>query len=82
MTVICGINPGRNGAGKTGVPFLDFNSLSQLLPNLKKEDSERSSQFFFEIVEHFGAKKFYETFYVTNISWLGFIKDNKKSKLL
>jgi hypothetical protein len=75
-TVICGINPGRNGAGKTGVPFLDFKSLSQLLPNLKKQDSERSAQFFFDIVEHFGPEKFYQSFYVTNISWLGFIKEN------
>jgi len=73
--VICGINPGKNGAGKTGIPFIDFNSLSKLLPNIHENDIERSAQFFYEIIEYFGAKKFFETFYVTNISWLGFIKN-------
>lgn len=75
-TVICGINPGINGAGKTGVPFLDFKSLSQVIPDLTKQDSERSAQFFFDIVNHFGATEFYKTFYVTNISWVGFNKEN------
>ena len=36
--VLCGINPGRKGAGKTGVSFLDFRSLSKILPELKKDD--------------------------------------------
>ena len=75
--VICGINPGKNGAGKTGVPFVDFNSLSKLLPNVNETDIERSAQFFYEIIEHFGAEKFFETFYVTNISWVGFIQNGK-----
>lgn len=75
--VICGINPGKNGAGKTGIPFVDFNSLSKLLPNIDENDKERSAQFFYKIIEHFGAKKFFETFYVTNVSWLGFTKDGK-----
>jgi hypothetical protein len=44
--VLCGINPGRLGAGKTGVPFLDFCSLSKLLPNVNREESERSAFFF------------------------------------
>lgn len=70
--VLCGINPGRLGAGKTGVPFLDFASLSKLLPDVNRPDAERSAQFFFEIVEHFGAKEFYATFHVTNISSIGF----------
>jgi hypothetical protein len=64
------------GAGKTGVPFMDFKSLSRLLPSLTKHDSERSAQVFFDIVEHFGADEFYQSFYVTNVSWLGFTKDD------
>lgn len=70
--VLCGINPGRLGAGKTGVPFLDFSSLSKLLPDIDRRDAERSAQFFFEVVEYFGAKAFYSTFHVTNISSVGY----------
>lgn len=76
-TVLCGINPGRNGAGKTGIAFVDFDSLSKMLSGIDSDDKERSAQFFYEIVEHFGAERFFETFYVTNISWVGFIKDGK-----
>lgn len=75
--VLCGINPGRLGAGKTGVPFLDFCSLSKLLPNVNRDESERSASFFYEVVEYFGAKAFYETFHVTNISSVGFERRGK-----
>jgi len=75
--VLCGINPGRYGAGLTGVPFLDFASLSKLLPNVKRSDEEKSAQFFFQIVSHFGAEDFFRTFYVTNVSWVGYEKDGK-----
>jgi hypothetical protein len=76
-TVLCGINPGRNGAGKTGIPFLDFSSLSKLVVSVEQTDSERSAQFFYDVVSEFGAKEFYSSFYVTNISWVGYIKGNK-----
>ncbi len=75
-TVLCGINPGKNGAGKTGVPFLDFSSLSKLIDGVDRTDTERSAQFFYDIVQEFGAEKFYRSFYVTNISWIGFTKNN------
>lgn len=78
-TVLCGINPGRLGAGKTGVPFLDFASLSKLLSDIDRRDAERSAQFFFEVVEHFGAKAFYSTFHVTNISSVGFERAGKNA---
>jgi hypothetical protein len=70
--VLCGINPGRNGAGKTGVPFLDFHSLSRLLPNIIDKDKELSAQFIFELISHFGPEKFFKHVYLTNISWFGF----------
>ena len=76
-TVLCGINPGRLGAGKTGIPFIDFKSLAMLIPNIERGDTERSAQFFFEIVSHFGAQNFYRSFYVTNVSWLGYAKGTK-----
>lgn len=71
-TVICGLNPGRLGAGKTGVPFLDFASLSTLLPGIVRQDTEPSAQFFFRVVQHFGADSFFRSFFVTNVSWVGF----------
>ena len=73
--MICGINPGRLGAGKTGVPFLDFASLSQLIPGIDRHDSENSASFFFEVVKSFGAESFFKTFYVTNFSSVGYVKD-------
>ena len=76
-TVLCGINPGKNGAGKTGIPFIDFSSLSELLEGVEKTGTERSAQFFYDVVKEIGAERFYRSFYVTNISWLGFIKDGK-----
>ncbi|MDU6040609.1 uracil-DNA glycosylase family protein [Clostridium butyricum] len=75
--VMCGINPGRYGAGKTGIPFIDFNSLSELLPYVNRKDSERSAEFFYSIIKNYGAKKFYSNIYVTNICSVGFEKDKK-----
>ena len=63
--------------GKTGIPFLDFDSLSKLIEGVDHIDTERSAQFFFDIIQEFGAEKFYRSFYVTNISWIGYMKENK-----
>ena len=76
-TVLCGINPGRLGAGKTGVPFMDFRSLSKLIPGVTRDDTERSAKFFYEVVNHFGARNFYRSFYVGNVSWVGYSKERK-----
>ncbi len=76
-TVLCGINPGKNGAGKTGVPFIDFTSLSKIMDGVDRNDTERSAQFFYDVVKEIGVSNFYNSFYVTNISWVGYIKDNK-----
>lgn len=73
--VLCGINPGKLGAGKTGIPFLDFKSLSTILPHLNKHDSELSAQFIMSIISHFGTKEFFDKVYLTNISWFGFVKN-------
>ncbi|HEY8893143.1 MAG TPA: uracil-DNA glycosylase family protein [Clostridium sp.] len=75
--VMCGINPGRYGAGKTGIPFIDFNSLSELLLDVQRNDSERSAEYFYSVIKKYGAKKFYSNIYVTNICSVGFLKDNK-----
>ena len=75
--VLCGINPGRFGAGKTGIPFIDFNSLSQMIDNIHENDSENSATFFYQVISEIGVKRFYETFYVTNLSWVGYSKSEK-----
>ncbi|TDF98001.1 uracil-DNA glycosylase family protein [Paenibacillus piri] len=79
--VLCGINPGRRGAGKTGVPFLDFKSLSQLMPEINNNDEELSAQFVFKVIAHFGADTFFQHVYLTNISWFGFEGTNNGRKV-
>ncbi len=73
--VLCGINPGRNGAGKTGIPFIDYLSASQLLCGIGQDDWEQSAQFIFSVINEIGSQTFYKNVYMTNISWFGFIKD-------
>jgi len=75
--VLCGINPGRNGAGKTGIPFLDFNSLSKIFKNVDRYDRERSSTFLYKVIEYFGIEKFFNNFLLTNYSFLGFVQNKK-----
>lgn len=76
-TVICGLNPGRFGAGKTGIPFLDFLSLSQLIAGIHSADSEKSASFFFKVIQSYGVAAFFHEFYVTNIASVGFIRGGK-----
>lgn len=81
--VLCGINPGRKGAGKTGVPFLDFLSLSKLMPNIANQDWESSAQFIFDVIQNVGSELFFRHVYLTNISWFGFVEEkNGKVKNL
>ena len=54
--VYCGINPGKDGAGQTGIPFIDFNSLKDLI-GIHKRGYERSSNFFYSIVKIFWFKE-------------------------
>ncbi|RLQ93620.1 uracil-DNA glycosylase family protein [Falsibacillus albus] len=75
--VLCGINPGRNGAGKTGIPFLDFDSVSQIISDLDRNDKESSAQFIKSIINEIGTESYYSSIYMTNISWFGFTKEEK-----
>lgn len=75
--MICGTNPGRFGAGMTGIPFLDYMSLSQIIPGIDRQDSEKSASFFFQVVRRFGVDLFFRTFYVSNFSSVGYLKDGK-----
>ncbi len=79
--LILGINPGRKGAGVTGIPFTDTKRLSEIC-NIKIESvntHETSSVFVYDVIEKYGGvKKFYNDFYINSICPLGFIRLNKK----
>jgi hypothetical protein len=76
---ILGINPGRFGAGLTGVPFTDPIRLKQLgIENSYPPKAELSSIFIYEMIDACGGPKaFYRDFYITSLSPLGFVKDGK-----
>ena len=79
--VICGINPAKNGAGKTGIPFLDFNSLSKIMPDINRYDHEKSADFIYSVIDHFGINIFFKYFYLTNISCIGFFDIKTKENV-
>lgn len=73
-----GINPGRFGAGITGVPFTDPLRLEQEcgIANPFPKKQELSSQFVWLVINAYGgAEAFCRDFYITSISPLGFIKN-------
>ncbi len=77
---IFGINPGRFGAGVTGVPFTDPLRLASEcgIENSFLKKPELSSDFVWRFINGFGgAEIFCKNFYITSISPLGFVKDGK-----
>lgn len=79
-TFLFGINPGRFGAGITGVPFTDPIRLEKEcdIHNDFHKKPELSSAFVWEFIRAFGgAEAFCQKFYITSLSPLGFIKDGK-----
>ncbi|HEX2935308.1 MAG TPA: uracil-DNA glycosylase family protein [Bacteroidales bacterium] len=82
--IILGINPGRFGAGVTGVPFTDTKRLREKcgIDYRGKETHEPSSVFVYEIIEAYGGlEKFYNDFYISAVCPLGFTKtENGKEK--
>lgn len=82
--IILGINPGRFGAGITGVPFTDPKRLRQFcdidLPECPPAH-EPSSEFVYEVIELCGGpKKFYSKWYINSLCPLGFVKINAQGK--
>jgi hypothetical protein len=81
--LILGINPGRFGAGVTGVPFTDTRRLFDEcgLPFSGKSTHEPSATFVYEVINAYGGtKKFYGDFYIHSICPLGFTIINDKGK--
>ena len=81
--LILGINPGRHGAGVTGLPFTDTKRLNEKcgLNVSGFETHETSSVFVYDMIEKFGGvNKFYSSFYISSISPLGFTATGKNGK--
>lgn len=79
--LILGINPGRFGAGVTGIPFTDTKRLIDPcgISYLGRATHEPSSVFVYEVIAAYGgAREFYNDFYINSIFPLGFtIMDGK-----
>ncbi len=77
---ITGINPGRFGAGVTGISFTTPQNLSRYcgIENTLSPTPELSSRFIYRIVEAFGgAASFYSHFFLTSLYPLALVKDKK-----
>lgn len=75
-----GINPGRFGAGITGIPFTDPKLLDEVcgISHPFDKRTELSSLFIYEMIAAMGGPKtFYQNFYITSVCPLGFTKEGK-----
>jgi hypothetical protein len=74
--LIFGINPGRFGAGTTGINFTAPKQLKEIcgIDHCFKSQTELSAEFIYESIQGFGGiKNFYETYFITSVSPLGFV---------
>lgn len=82
--MILGINPGRFGAGLTGVPFTDPKRLVERcgINEYQGEPAhEPSSVFVYKLIERYGGEeKFYSDFYINSICPLGFTTTGKTGR--
>ncbi len=81
--LVLGINPGRFGAGVTGVPFTDPKRLQEKchIPFPGPMLHEPSSVFVYEVIEAYGGPEaFYKKFYVNAVCPLGFTKTTPQGK--
>ncbi len=81
--IILGINPGRFGAGSTGIPFTDTKRLTEncCIPFTGFRTHEPSSAFIYEMINAFGGvKEFYGRYFLSAICPLGFTKAGKNEK--
>ena len=76
---ICfGINPGRLGAGVTGVPFTDPILLEAAcdIPNDFDKKPELSARFIHEMIAAYGGvKTFFSQYYISAVSPLGYTRE-------
>jgi len=78
--IILGINPGRFGAGLTGIPFMDPLKLEHLC-NIKSDfpkKSELSADFIHLVIQSYGGlDDFFHDIYINSVSPLGFTLEGK-----
>ena len=77
---VLGINPGRFGAGVTGISFTTPQNLRRYcgIDNALRDTPELSSRFIYQIVEAFGgAPAFYSHFFLSSLFPLALTKDGK-----
>ncbi|MFD1140492.1 uracil-DNA glycosylase family protein [Larkinella insperata] len=77
---VLGINPGRFGAGVTGISFTTPQNLKRYcgIDNNLPPTPELSSRFIYQIVEAFGgAEAFYGRFFLSSLYPLALVKEGK-----
>ncbi|MDQ3277194.1 MAG: DUF4918 family protein [Bacteroidota bacterium] len=75
-----GINPGRMGAGVTGVNFTAAKQLTEIcgIKHPFKMGSEISAEFIYAMINAYGGPEaFYKNYFIGSVCPLGFIKDGK-----
>lgn len=75
-SLILGINPGRLGAGATGIPFTDTKRLWDKcgIRTSEMHTHEPSSVFVYDMIDAFGGvEMFYNRFYISSVCPLGFV---------
>lgn len=80
--MIFGINPGRMGAGLTGVPFTDTWCLENKcgISAGGLQTRETSARFVFDLIDGFGGPDlFFRKFFIGATSPLGYVKLNSKN---
>jgi hypothetical protein len=78
--ILLGINPGRFGAGITGITFTDPIHLEKdcLIPNSFEKRAELSSSFIYEVISNYeGCQEFFHSFFMSAVSPLGFVRDGR-----
>jgi hypothetical protein len=79
-TLMIGINPGRFGAGVTGVNFTAPRQLKEQcgIEHNFKPQSELSAEFIYEMINAYGGPKaFYSRYFIGSVCPLGFVKNGK-----
>ncbi|HYM93138.1 MAG TPA: uracil-DNA glycosylase family protein [Chitinophagaceae bacterium] len=78
--LIFGINPGRFGAGTTGINFTAPKQLREYcgIDHSFKDQTELSAEFIYEVINRYGGvKKFYRDYFISAVSPLGFMLNGK-----
>ena len=79
-TLMLGINPGRFGAGVTGVNFTAARQLTDAcgIEHSFGNGSELSAEFIYAMITAYGGpKEFYSRFFIGSVCPLGFVKEGK-----